>query len=342
MSSSALFVDLPNFYSELIRTGMISPKELREYFLHWFDFDRLAQFLTGETSNTWVFYSGGRLGPSDGRILDNDLTEFIKRSNARRGVTVRDVNIPGKQRESLNYKCPNCGHEELDVEWNSEKGIDASLIVHLFDTMDSWDAAYLVSGDADYVPAVASLRRRGKIVVGAGFPSVSPALVRECYDYIDLRDEFFGDDISAFMLCNPNGLLKKWMLNVKPDTSTNLSETLTLNLSYYLNTDKYGNNTDTGQIRLEIRGTCDMTEWRQDFSRMPKGKFEISVARGGNYIPVYFVFSEISYDRIRQVLMRTIADIEKTTGIKQDNPERYCGLNYLYNHDSSQYEIVQV
>jgi uncharacterized LabA/DUF88 family protein len=60
--------------------------------------------------------------------------------------------------------------------------------------MDSWDTAFLLSGDADFVPTVASLRRRGKIVIGVGFSDASSALVQECYQYIDIDKAFLKED----------------------------------------------------------------------------------------------------------------------------------------------------
>ncbi len=51
------------------------------------------------------------------------------------------------------------------------------IILHT--PMESWDNALLLSCDADFVPTVTSLRRRGKLVVGAGFSNASPALMRE-------------------------------------------------------------------------------------------------------------------------------------------------------------------
>jgi hypothetical protein len=97
------------------------------------------------------------------------------------------------------------------AQWESEKGIDASLTVHLFDTMDTWDVAYLLSGDADFVPAVRTLRRRGKMVVGAGFSARSSALVRECYDYIDLCSVFVEEDVAAYEMFRQDGVVQGWL-----------------------------------------------------------------------------------------------------------------------------------
>ena len=138
MANAALFVDLPNFYSHLLKSGIEEPRFLKEYFLYWLDFDLLAEALAKAFSGVWVFYSGQRIGPSDERIEGQYLNKYIDRINALRGVTARDANIPGEQREYLVLKCHKCGGEQT-VEHRSEKGIDASLTVHLFDTMDSWD-----------------------------------------------------------------------------------------------------------------------------------------------------------------------------------------------------------
>lgn len=210
MDGQALFVDLPNFYSHLLESDIDDARLLRDYFLYWLDFDRLAEKLTGESSSVWIFHSGRRFGPRSNRVQDEYLDKYIERTNSLRGVTARDVDIEGKQREYAKYECEKCGYQGI-AQWESEKGIDASLTVHLFDTMDSWDVAYLLSGDADFVPAVASLRRRGKIVIGAGFGSRSSALVRECYDYVDLCDLFLKEDVFVYRVFSKNGIAQRWL-----------------------------------------------------------------------------------------------------------------------------------
>ena len=214
MTRHALFVDLPNFYSHLVESSLGEPRQLRDYFLEWFSFYQLANRLTDEYCPVWIFYSGRRFGPKPNRIEGQYLDDFVNRVNSLKGVTAYDVNIPGQQREPAKYQCEKCGHEGV-AQWESEKGIDVSLTVHLFDTMESWDVAHLLSGDANYVPAVASLRRRGKIVTGVGFDNPSSALVRECYEYVNLSEYFFSKDISAYLLFKPAGLLEKWLVDVK-------------------------------------------------------------------------------------------------------------------------------
>lgn len=46
----ALFVDLPNFYSHMLKSGIAEARELRDYFLHGLDFDLLAMRLCGLAS----------------------------------------------------------------------------------------------------------------------------------------------------------------------------------------------------------------------------------------------------------------------------------------------------
>lgn len=42
MTRTALFIDLPNFYGHLLKTGIEEPEILREYVREWLDLDLLA------------------------------------------------------------------------------------------------------------------------------------------------------------------------------------------------------------------------------------------------------------------------------------------------------------
>jgi uncharacterized LabA/DUF88 family protein len=205
----AVFIDLPNFYSRLLKSGLGEPRELRDYFLYWLDLDLVSKWLTGEFCPTWVFYSGRRFGPSSERIENQLLEAYIKRISRLTSVTPYDVNIPGEQRESFTVKC-ECG-KTVPGQWESEKGVDASLIVHLFDTANSWEEAVLLSGDADFTPAVRALRRQGKIVSGAGFSNASECLVREFYSFEDLSSQILRSDFAAYLLFGNEKLITRWM-----------------------------------------------------------------------------------------------------------------------------------
>jgi hypothetical protein len=269
---NAIFVDLPNLYTQLVKTDLLPAKEMRDYFLNWFDLDRLAESLLGFGNNKevsiWVFYSHGRIGPSDARIDDIYLNHLISRLNTNKGVTARDVNIPGVQRESLRLVCENCGQNN-SIIWNSEKGVDASLIVHLFDTMDSWEKAYLLSGDADYVPAVASLRRRGKVVNGAGFPSASTALVKECFEYINLVAKFFTLDIATYILFKEGGLIENWLKTATPNLRSNPTEKLLIGF------DEFKNFSD--EFKLHFQGNYDFSHCLKSLESLPKNSLKINI-----------------------------------------------------------------
>lgn len=223
----AVFIDLSNFYSRLIQSGLGDPREVRDYFLHWLDLGLLTKSLTGSAAPTWVFYSGQRLGAKSERVDGQHLTNYIKRLSRQPSVTPCDVNIPGDQREVMHIPCESCG-KQTQAQWISEKGIDTSLIVHLFDTADSWDEAFLLSGDADFVPAVRALRRKGKLISGAGFSNTSEALIREFYAFEDLSQDLLREDFVLYLLFREGGLIEKWLEDDVPSTHViqNKSQTI--------------------------------------------------------------------------------------------------------------------
>ena len=258
MSKKAFFVDLTNFYSQLIKSGLDKPENLRNYFMDWFDFSSLSKAITSEVCDIWVFYSREKLGARDSQISDKYLKNLIDRFNSQKGVTAKNVNIKGEQREPYKTTCEKCGCE-TDAIWKSEKGIDSSLIVHLFDTMESWDLAYLVSGDADFVPAVKSLRRRGKIVNGVGFPKrTSSALVRECFEFINLEFDFFINDYFCYLFTKDKGLFWKYLTDIQP-LSKNEQEDIEVRICRV-------ENIKTGELSIELTSSRsrDLTSWKKE------------------------------------------------------------------------------
>ena len=348
MTTAALFVDLPNFYSELLRSNIEERGFLKDYFLNWLDLDILAAKLTEEKtksfSGIWVFYSGGRIGPSSERIKGDSLKDCISRINALEGVTARDVNIPGEQREPVPYKCKKCKHEGMS-ESISEKGIDASLTVHLYDTMDSWDVAYLLSGDADFVPAVASLRRRGKIVIGAGFSSASSALVRECYNYIDLCGAFLREDVAMYTFFKKNGIAEKWLtddVHCEPGGVPSDSVELTLWWTIHrtrLRDDEYF---ATGpisfcNINLAAKGSIDLSDRCQlitEFQTKFPNQVEIPSKMG--YRCRISLSAWESVKRRLQTFTSSIKGLKVTKLLDSETYER----QYQYNADKNRYDLI--
>lgn len=279
MTRIALFVDLTNFYTQLVKSDILgSPKDIRSYFTEWFDFGLLSQKLSGTISDVWIFHSD-KLGPKEARIDGKFLTDLINKLNSQKGVTARNVNIKGEQREPLKITCDNC-NKNIDADWKSEKGIDSTLIVHLFDTMDSWDEAYLLSGDADFVPAVTSLRRRGKVIKGAGFPSKSSsALVRECFEYIDLMQEFICDDYYAYRFCKKDGILWEYLTDIESKDKLGND----IKLRFFQIQDE-----ETGEIKITLESSThrNLEEWSQKRTSLVNAT-QISVVTHGNGDSVY-------------------------------------------------------
>ena len=316
MSTRALFVDLPNFYSRLLSSNIDEPRVLRDYFLYWLDFDRLAEKLIEEYSSIWVFYSGRLFGPRDNRIQDEYLDNYIDRINSQIGVTARDVNIPGQQREPAKYQCDICGNVSV-AQWESEKGIDASLTVHMFETLDSWDTAYLLSGDADFVPTVASLRKRGKIVIGAGFSDASSALVRECYYYINIGEIFLKEDVAAYKIFKSDGLINEWLTSeIRSRTGhEDSSESIELSFewqrveadimeikSHLLSINNIGDHGPFYRVYLMVKGPIDLNNRRQKLiqfqTRFPKHVGQVNLEKG----LVELIVSPLAWNGVRRRL----------------------------------------
>ncbi len=348
MGNVAFFVDLPNFYSRLLKSKIEDPKTLRDYFLDWLDFDLLARSLADSFTGIWVFYSGERIGPSSERIKGEDLKKYVRRINALEGVTARDVNIPGEQREPVPYKCENCGREGIS-EAVSEKGIDASITVHLFDTMDSWDTAYLLSGDADFVPVVASLRRRGKIVIGAGFSDASDSLIRECFDYIDLSKGYILQDVLGYLLFKKDGVLQKWLTGkvipqegfIPPDS---VERSVAVEPELHMEIDYMAEGMGIYKIYLRsFNNPTTLSEWLEIIKKL-KDRFPDNVEVPDILIhnrPEKFKFiglSELEWECIKRRLDSFISEIAAVKVIARTDNGVECLTEFALNTDNGEYE----
>ncbi len=84
--------------------------------------------------------------------------------------------------------CPKCS---APLKGTVEKGVDAAIITDLitlaFD--DNYDIAVLISGDADYAPAVRYIQKKtDKQVVQAFFKAHGDELRTACWDHVFLDD----------------------------------------------------------------------------------------------------------------------------------------------------------
>lgn len=82
--------------------------------------------------------------------------------------------------------CPNCNEKLTHAP---EKGVDSAIVTELLTLawQDAYDVAVIVSGDADYVPAVEYLQQhRGLKIVNAGWNNSGHDLKKACWGAISL------------------------------------------------------------------------------------------------------------------------------------------------------------
>lgn len=108
------------------------------------------------------------------------------------------VNVQIRERRRKNPPvCPSC-HQPIEmcphngcgqrIVATEEKGIDTLLVTDLLRLghTDSYDAAVVVTLDADMVPAIEYIQSRGKKVIQAGFPPQGMTLATKCWASFDV------------------------------------------------------------------------------------------------------------------------------------------------------------
>ncbi len=143
-----IFFDGQNFYRSLLRYD----DSLRV------DYDRLAVWITQKVGGDNAVFGGAYyyVGVSAG--APQQVEAFLKGLELRPGYFVkRDPRVRRTGR------CPNCGTE---YEYTTEKRVDTRLVADLihYAANGAYDAAVLVSGDDDFVPAVEAVNALGKQV----------------------------------------------------------------------------------------------------------------------------------------------------------------------------------
>jgi len=81
--------------------------------------------------------------------------------------------------------CPAC---KASMKGTTEKGIDTAIVTDMIRLAweDSWDLAVLLTGDADFVPAVEFLNQKGRKVIHGGFPPQGMHLSKKCWGSFDV------------------------------------------------------------------------------------------------------------------------------------------------------------
>ncbi len=180
----SIFIDGQNFYRSLLRYD----ESMRV------DYDRLATWITHAVGGPNAVFAGAYyyVGVSPGAPA---LVEgFLKGLELRPGYFVKRE---GRVRRT--GRCPSCAGE---YEYTTEKRVDTRLVADLihFAAIGAFDAAVLVSGDDDFVPAVEAVNALGRQVwVATWSPDeLSNDLRVRCFGHIHL-----SEGIAAFRVDRP-------------------------------------------------------------------------------------------------------------------------------------------
>ncbi|MEM7495704.1 MAG: NYN domain-containing protein [Myxococcota bacterium] len=153
------------------------------------DFAKMASWMVqqagGNTLTGAHYYTSLAEGVEDGtddarqrlqgflEMLENQFGFFVHSSHRKVGLTA----------------CEHCGEENRYV---SDKEVDLCLVSDMLQlaAADAYDTAIVVTGDADYVPALRSLRTMGKQVCVAswGGSGMSKRLRASAFSHIDLLE----------------------------------------------------------------------------------------------------------------------------------------------------------
>jgi hypothetical protein len=169
-----IFFDGQNFYRSLQRYD----DTLRV------DYDRLATWITHAVGGPTAMFGGAYyyVGvSSDAPVV---VEGFLKGLELRPGYFVKR-----DRRVRRSVRCPACGAEN---EYTTEKRVDTRLVADLihYAANNAYDAAVLVSGDDDFVPAVEAVNALGKQVWVATWSAeeLSTDLRVRCFGHINLSD----------------------------------------------------------------------------------------------------------------------------------------------------------
>lgn len=169
-----IFIDGQNFYRSLLRYD----DSLRV------DYDRLALWITQAVGGPGTLFGGAYYYVGVSADAPALVENFLKGLELRPGYFVKRE---GRVRRS--GRCPSCG---ADYDYTTEKRVDTRLVADLihYAANGAYDAAVLVSGDDDFVPAVEAVNALGKQVWVATWSAeeLSKDLRVRCFGQLRLSD----------------------------------------------------------------------------------------------------------------------------------------------------------
>ena len=179
-----IFFDGQNFYRSLLRYD----ESLRV------DYDRLAVWITQTVAGPGGVFCGAYYYVGISSDAPPLVEGFLKGLELRPGYFVRR-----EPRVRRSGRCPACG---LDYEYTTEKRVDTRLVAELiqYAANGAFDAAVLVSGDDDFVPAVEAVNALGKRVWVATWSAeeLSSDLRVRCFGQVRL-----SEGLAAFRVERP-------------------------------------------------------------------------------------------------------------------------------------------
>lgn len=157
-------------------TGRVNQQEAPEVY------KKQRRFMSRLLQDSKITAHYGRLETRPAKnALADELASFLASLQMRIDTTVYQALISMAQR-----------HRSVMV--TQEKAVDVMLSVDLvlMGHRDGYDAAYLLTADGDYTPAVAAVRELGKKVYCAS-PGTGAQLAAAANSFIPLKRAFFDD-----------------------------------------------------------------------------------------------------------------------------------------------------
>jgi len=170
----SVFIDGQNFYRSLQRVD----ETLRV------DYDRLAAWIIQAVGGPTAIFAGAYYYVGVSADAPPLVAGFLKGLELRPGYFVRR-----ELRVKRTARCSLCGGE---TEYTTEKRVDTRLVADLihYAAIGAFDAAVLVSGDDDFVPAVEAVNALGRQVWVATWSAgeLSSDLRVRCFGHLQLAD----------------------------------------------------------------------------------------------------------------------------------------------------------
>jgi uncharacterized LabA/DUF88 family protein len=172
----ALFIDGKNFYS-----GWKDAANGERI-----DFNRLAEWLVKEVGGDRLaaahYYTGIEDADNELAETQGKLGKFLSFIKTQRGFFVHSF-----KRRQVSFGCPHCNNA---ICFTREKEVDTSMVADMvrLAAVNAYDVAILLSGDADYIPAIQSVAQLGKQawIASWGGSGLAARIKDVAFDHIDL------------------------------------------------------------------------------------------------------------------------------------------------------------